>query len=75
MSQPVFSVSGLEIAFRGRDDWSPVVHDVSFEIARGETLALVGESGSGKSVTSLAAMRLIEAPLTDLPTVEVYAGG
>ena len=60
MSQPVFSVSGLEIAFRGRDDWSPVVHDVSFEIARGETLALVGESGSGKSVTSLAAMRLLD---------------
>ncbi|GGB22736.1 ABC transporter ATP-binding protein [Allosediminivita pacifica] len=60
MNQPVFSVSGLEVAFRGRAGWKPVVHDVSLEIARGETLALVGESGSGKSVTSLASMRLLD---------------
>jgi peptide/nickel transport system ATP-binding protein len=60
MTEPVFSVSGLEVAFRGRTGWTPVVHDMSMQIARGETLALVGESGSGKSVTSLASMRLLD---------------
>ncbi|MFD8818936.1 ATP-binding cassette domain-containing protein, partial [Streptomyces sp. NPDC059627] len=49
---PVVSVDSLSVSYRsgGRD--LPVVHDVSFELAEGRTLALVGESGSGKSTVA-----------------------
>lgn len=53
--KPVISVKNLSVSF-GR---TTVVHDLSFEITAGSTLALVGESGSGKSVTSLAIMGLL----------------
>jgi microcin C transport system ATP-binding protein len=38
----------------------PILHDVSFNLDRGQTTALVGESGSGKSVTALSILRLLE---------------
>ena len=40
-------------------DGAPIVQELSFSIARGETLALVGESGCGKSMTALALMGLL----------------
>ncbi|MEV6166813.1 ABC transporter ATP-binding protein [Streptomyces sp. NPDC051954] len=48
----IVSVNSLSVAYRsgGRD--VPVVHEVSFEVAEGRTLALVGESGSGKSTVA-----------------------
>lgn len=54
-STPLLSLRNLQVAFAGK----PVVHDVSFDIAAGEKLALVGESGSGKTITALALLRLV----------------
>ncbi|WP_278923438.1 MULTISPECIES: ABC transporter ATP-binding protein [Pseudophaeobacter] len=53
---PLLSVRNLTIGF-GKDD--PVVRDVNFDVAEGETLALVGESGSGKTVSCRAVLRVL----------------
>ncbi|VVE69236.1 glutathione ABC transporter ATP-binding protein [Pandoraea anapnoica] len=56
----VLDVSGISVQFATSERVVTAVRDLSFHVDRGETLAIVGESGSGKSVTSLAAMRLVE---------------
>jgi peptide/nickel transport system ATP-binding protein len=57
---PVLSVENLTTSFLVDGAWKPVVRDISFTVAPGETVAIVGESGSGKSVTSLSIMRLLQ---------------
>ncbi|WP_334064052.1 ABC transporter ATP-binding protein [Limimaricola cinnabarinus] len=59
---PVLSVEGLEISVRTGEGPRVLVRDLSFDLARGETLAIAGESGSGKSLTSLAIMGLLPPP-------------
>ncbi|MFT6458259.1 ATP-binding cassette domain-containing protein, partial [Pseudophaeobacter arcticus] len=53
---PLLSVDNLCLNFGSHE----AVKGISFDIAKGETVALVGESGSGKSATALALLRLIE---------------
>ena len=71
-AEPLLSVRDLSIAFRrsGGQETLAVDH-ISFDIAKGETLALVGESGSGKSVTALSILKLLPYPAARHPSGEI----
>ena len=59
--EQLLSVRNLGVEFRQGGESTMAVEGASFEIARGETVALVGESGSGKSVTALSIIKLLPA--------------
>jgi len=75
MSEPLLQVSDLSVTFgTGRNAVEAVKH-VSFDIARGETVALVGESGSGKSVTALSVLQLLPYPMASHPSGSIRFQG
>jgi peptide/nickel transport system ATP-binding protein len=60
--ETLLEIKNLVTEFKTDDELVKAVNDISFTLARGETIGIVGESGSGKSVTSLSVMRLIPNP-------------
>ncbi|MBN9010146.1 MAG: ABC transporter ATP-binding protein [Rhizobiales bacterium] len=75
MAEPLLSVRNLGVAFRQGGEVSTAVEGATFDIHKGETVALVGESGSGKSVTALSVMRLLPYPSAEHPTGEILFKG
>lgn len=61
-STPVVSVNGITAAYGTTD----VLHDVSFDIHAGRTVAVVGESGSGKSTTARCITGLLPPRIGDI---------
>ncbi|PJI42062.1 ABC transporter ATP-binding protein [Ferrovibrio sp.] len=72
---PLLQVRDLSVRFGQGDNPVEAVKHVSFDIARGETLALVGESGSGKSVTALSVLQLLPYPLASHPNGSIRFRG
>ncbi|MBN3491143.1 ABC transporter ATP-binding protein [Acholeplasma equirhinis] len=68
MSDKILEVKDLKISFKTQYGILQAIRGVSFDLHKGETLAIVGESGSGKSVTSRAIMGLLAGN-------SIYEGG
>src|SRR5499426_4204373 len=71
----LLDVRDLSVAFRQGPSQMLAVDRVSFDIIKGETVALVGESGSGKSVTSLSILKLLPYPAAQHPSGSIYFKG
>jgi microcin C transport system ATP-binding protein len=74
-AEPLLSVRDLSIAFRQGGRETLAVDRISFDVGKGETVALVGESGSGKSVTALAILKLLPYPAAWHPSGAIIFKG
>ncbi len=72
---PLLSVQDLSVAFRQGGREQLAVDRISFDLRRGETVALVGESGSGKSVSALSVLKLLPYPAASHPSGRILFKG
>ncbi len=74
-SELLVDVRELSVDFRSADTVTHAVKRASFNVAKGETVALVGESGSGKTVSALSIMRLLSYPAASHPSGQIEFQG
>ena len=72
---PLLDVNDLRVTFSSPQGSVEAVRGLSFEVNRGETVALVGESGSGKSVTALSVLQLLPYPTAQHPSGSIRFEG
>jgi microcin C transport system ATP-binding protein len=75
VNNSLLDVRDLSVAFRQGERETLAVDRVSFDLTKGETVALVGESGSGKSVTALSIMKLLPYPAARHPSGTILFKG
>ncbi|MGB4107143.1 MAG: ABC transporter ATP-binding protein [Alphaproteobacteria bacterium] len=75
MNQQLLKISGLSVDFSTSEGAFRAVDNASFNIEKGQTVALVGESGSGKSVTALSVMQLLPYPRASHPAGSIQFNG
>ena len=75
INQPLLDVRDLSVAFHQPSGTTVAVDRISFEIKRGECVALVGESGSGKSVSALSILKLLPYPTASHPSGSIHFKG
>ncbi|MGO4351566.1 ABC transporter ATP-binding protein [Rhizobium sp. RAF36] len=73
--ETLLSVRDLSVAFHQGGETSLAVDRISFDIRKGEVVALVGESGSGKSVSANSVLRLLPYPSASHPTGQILFKG
>ncbi|WP_293694356.1 ABC transporter ATP-binding protein [uncultured Agrococcus sp.] len=73
LDAPALRITDLSVDFAVDGVWTPAAKKISYEIGRGEIVAVVGESGSGKSVSSMAILDLL--PKTARLSGSIQLGG
>ncbi|WP_077963236.1 ABC transporter ATP-binding protein [Ensifer adhaerens] len=73
--RPIIDARNVAVRFKVEHGTVEAVKDVSFQLYRGETIAIVGESGSGKSVTARSVMGLLSKRATIAPQSRIEYDG
>lgn len=71
----LLQVENLQVDFLLGKKRLTAVHDISFSIGKGRTLAIVGESGCGKSVTATSIMRLLPSGTSEISDGKILLNG
>lgn len=74
-AEPLLIIRDLSVAFHQDGKDKIAVDRISFDINKGETVALVGESGSGKSISALSVLKLLPYPSASHPSGQILFKG